>query len=132
MNVLSGSGAIYIGCDSNNATLQPTIDPSTYLWTSSTISSVVVQVNPTTDPKACSPPCNYYIGIASSELNRSVSYTVLAKGNASSSPSPLIVGESVLDSVAAFQSTLYSMAFDLTSPSMSISLLTVTGTGVSL
>ena len=129
---VAGDPSIYVGCDSNNATQQPDPRvPGSYLWASVSAGDEIVAINPATDPNACTPPCNYYIGVTSADwaINGSTAFFVLGRSNNSGSvtATPLVIGDLLLDAVPTGMCNAYVTPLDPAVPSVTIALYTTFG-----
>lgn len=128
---VSGDPSLYVGCDGNNATVVPDPRvPGSYTWASVSAGDEVVVINTATDPGACAPPCSYYVGVASSDwaVNGSTGFFVLGRGNSSSTvPTPLVVGDLLLDAVPAGVCNTYATPWDVSIPSLSVAAYTSVG-----
>jgi len=111
--VTSGDAALFVGCDSNNATARPTGAPGSFLWSSTSVGDELVVIDPA-DPNACAPPCSYYVGVVSADAARGVGFVALARTNSSTqTPTALALGEVLLDAVAAGGASFFSLAWPL-------------------
>lgn len=124
---ISGNPSLFIGCDSNNATTRPTGQPGSFIWSAVSFDDEVIEIDPSTDANACSAPCNYYIGITSADTGRAIGYTILARTNSSGAATPLILGEVILDVVQPGQYNRYTLPYDLSAPTITISAYTSDG-----
>jgi len=96
----SGYTAMYVGAQYNNATLYPTADVNSNIWTSTTLSANVVVIEPS-DPKACKlTPCTYTIGVRGAGIRgaQGATFEIVARVR-SSAPSSLAPGIPVVDVV---------------------------------
>jgi hypothetical protein len=105
---LGGDSDLFVGCDRNPNTTRPTTDPATYSWKSNGVGTELVVVAPN-DPRACAPPCNYYIGVTS--YSRNASFSVLARAR-TTRPSALALGQSVTDVVGVGETSYWNFAWD--------------------
>jgi hypothetical protein len=128
---VSGDPSLYVGCDGNNATLAPDPRlPGSYSWASVSAGDEVVVINTATDPSACAPPCNYYVGVVSADwaVNASTGFFVLGRGNSSSgAPTPLVVGDLLLDAVPAGVCNAYATPWDVSIPALAVAAYTSVG-----
>jgi hypothetical protein len=129
---LSGEVQIFVGCDSNNATTSPNpAIPGSWMWMGD--AAVLVDA---ADPAACAPPCSYYVGVVSADASRSAAFVLMARTNASTAPTPLILGDVLLDVVPlAAPGTMpgqvpfnsYVFLYDPTAASVNLALFNVQG-----
>ena len=135
----AGDAALFVGCDSDNATTRPTGAPGSFIWSAAAAGEEdgLVVIAPG-DPGACVPPCSYYVGIASANPARAVGFTVLARTNSTSAaPTVLALGEVLLDSVAPGGASFFSLAWPadaLGAPaeSVDVAAFSTAGGGVAL
>ena len=110
--VTAGDAALYVGCDSSNATTRPSPAPGSFIWSATTAGDELVVVDPAADARACAPPCYYFIGVTSADPARAVGFTVLARTNSSAqAPTLLALGEVLLDAVAAHGASFFSLSW---------------------
>ena len=133
---LSGDPSLFVGCDSDNRTTTPSpADPSSYIWSSMTPGDEEVSIDPTFDARACSAPCNYYIGIAAAgwAAGDDASFVVLAHTNGTASaPTPLSLGSIVNDAVPAGRFNAYELPFDPSASSITVAALAAAGGPIAL
>jgi hypothetical protein len=121
-----GDPSLFVGCDSNNATIAPDGTPGSFLWSSVSTADETVVIAPS-DPLTCLPPCSYYIGVVSATPSRGIGFTVLARTNTTGAPTPLVLGEVVLDAVAPGDVVYYTLPFPASAPSLTVSVFVVNG-----
>ena len=126
---LSGDPAVFVGCDSNNRTVRPDPRvPSSFLWASVVTGDGMVVIDGS-DPFACTPPCNYYIGVAEQNASAAVGFVVLAHGNSGNAgvPTALVLGDLLRDVVPHNAYNAYVLPFEPSAPSITLSLYTASG-----
>lgn len=119
----AGDPDVYVGCDSNPNTTQPTNERGRYLWRSSNVGveTVVIQA---TDPKLCAPPCALYVGVTG--YLRNATFSLLARTR-DATPVQLAMGQPVTDTVASGEYAYYTALWDWSSGVMYVQVQAVYG-----
>lgn len=105
-----------MGSDAVANTSVPTTARGSYIWRSTSLSSELIQVHPL-DAGACTPPCNYYIGIQGYRSN--ASYVVTAS-TGSAAPTRLIMGQPQNGAVAAGAWMRYTADFNASAVTITV------------